>query len=115
MNALKQILNRQRSWASSRGIDLDPPDYTARLEDNLFSKLSPRTLEEYGGAAGQELVDGPSGKPAKMRALESSSALVLNVFEHLRQSHLIVASWCGSPLRPTICRQLPPLSQYPQE
>ena len=86
MSALKEILNRQRSWASSRGIDLDPPDYTARLEDNLFSKLSPRTLEEYGGAAGQELVDGPSGKPAKMRALESSSALVLNVFEHLRQT-----------------------------
>ena len=86
MSALKQILNRQRSRASSRGIDLDPPDYTARLEDNLFSKLSPRTFEEYGGAAGQELVDGPSGKPAKMRALESSSALVPAASEVLHRS-----------------------------
>jgi hypothetical protein len=67
---------------------LDPPDYTARLEDNLYSKLSERALEEYGGAAGQELVDSRGGKPAKMRALESSSALVLNVFEHLRQTNL---------------------------
>ncbi len=88
MSALKQILARQRAWAESRGIELDPPDYTARLEDNLYSKLSERTLEEYGRAAGQELVDSRAGKPAKMRALESSSALVLNVFEHLRQTNL---------------------------
>ena len=88
MSALKQILNRQRAWADSRGIELDPPDYTARLEDNLYSKLSERALEEYGGAAGQELVDSRGAKPAKMRALESSSALVLNVFEHLRLTNL---------------------------
>ncbi len=88
MSALEQILNRQRAWAESRGIELDPPDYTARLEDNLYSKLSERALEEYGGAAGQELVDSRGGKPAKMRALESSSALVLNVFEHLRLTNL---------------------------
>ncbi len=88
MSALEQILNRQRAWAESRGIELDPPDYTARLEDNLYSKLSERALEEYGGAAGQELVDRRGGKPAKMRALESSSALVLNVFEHLRLTNL---------------------------
>ena len=88
MSALEQILNRQRAGAESRGIELDPPDYTARLEDNLYSKLSERTLEEYGGAAGQELADSRGGKPAKMRALESSSALVLNVFEHLRLTNL---------------------------
>ena len=88
MSALEQILNRQRAWAESRGIELDPPDYTARLEDNLYSKLSERALEEYGGAAGQELADSRGGKPAKMRALESSSALVLNVFEHLRLTNL---------------------------
>ena len=88
MSALNSILTRQRAWAGSRGIELDPLGYAARLEDNLYSEMSEQALEEYGGAAGQELVDRPDGKPAKMRALESSSALVLNVFEHLRQTNL---------------------------
>ena len=83
MSALNEILARQRAWAASRYIEINPPDYTARLEDNLFSTLSKRVEEEYGGGAGQELVDAPGGRPAKMRALESSSALVVNVFEHL--------------------------------
>ena len=86
VTALKLILERQRAWAAAQGIDLNPPNYAARVEDNLFRQPSARMLNEFGAAAGQELVDSEGGAPAKMRALESSSALVVNVFEHLRQT-----------------------------
>lgn len=39
MSALTQILARQRAWAASQDIATNPPDYTARLEDNLFLGL----------------------------------------------------------------------------
>ncbi len=89
MSALTEILRRQHAWATARGIELDPPGYAARLADNLFRPLSYRVQGEFGGAAGQELVDGKDGKPAKMRALESSSALVVNVFDQLRETALM--------------------------
>lgn len=84
MGALEAIAGRQLAWATTRGLERDRPGYVTRLIENLYQPLSPQTEADYRGGAGKELEDGPDGEPAKMRALESSSALVCNVFDFWR-------------------------------
>jgi Restriction Endonuclease associating with ARP len=84
MGALEQILARQKDWAEVNEIQLDPPGYVKYCFDNLFRPLSMPTCEELFEAAGRELESGPNDKPAKMRALESSSALCCNFFDFWR-------------------------------
>jgi ADP-ribosyl-[dinitrogen reductase] hydrolase len=78
----RAILSHQVAWAEDRGIVREPWSYAATLTDNLFRPLHSRTKDEFNRADGGELVDGQ--RPAKMRALHSSSALVCNVMDYWR-------------------------------
>ncbi|HSW29070.1 MAG TPA: hypothetical protein VLH75_06170 [Longimicrobiales bacterium] len=78
------IKARQRRWAEGEGIALDRRGYAERLEDNLFlRRLQPKTEEEFRAGDGAELEDS-GARPAKMRALHSSSALAVNFFDAWR-------------------------------
>lgn len=82
-HAFDTVLDRQIRWARERGLSPDPQGYLPTVGENLFAALSPDTVAEFTGAAGNELTE-RLGEPAKMRALHSSSALVCNVFDHWR-------------------------------
>jgi hypothetical protein len=94
----KAIIEQQKAWATNEGFRFENSGkrngYTYSLADNLFYKnLSVRTLDEYMAGQGQEL-------KSHMRALFSSSALVVNIFENWRQTQRIseVARECGASL-----------------
>lgn len=74
------VKRQQAEWAARRGTTMDPAHalYTAKLADNLFVPLSAKTRQNFEQGSGDELA-------LKMRALHSSSALAVNVFEHWRQ------------------------------
>ena len=76
------VISRQRHWAYTRGIKLDGI-HTQTVEENLFQPLTEASRAEFGSESGNELL-------AKMRAVDSSSALVCNVFDY----------WRGRPLEP---------------
>jgi hypothetical protein len=83
-NSLSQIERAQSQWALKTGRSLDRPGYVKDLADNLLRcKLSPQTETEFAKADGNELNDSGS-RPAKMRALISSSALAVNFFDFWR-------------------------------
>ena len=80
------LATAQAKWASGAGKNLDKKraDYVATLEDNLFlGSLSPDTERDFKQGDGAELRD-VGRRPAKMRALLSSSALAVNVFDQWR-------------------------------
>ena len=64
----------QESLPCSRG-------YLGKVEDNLFAPLNLETRAAFLRGSGGELVD-KARSPAKMRALHSSSALAVNIFDH---------------------------------
>lgn len=74
------MLLRQQAWASNRRLSVDEQGYVANVAENFFAPLSPTTRRAFEGGSGCELVDGDD-RPAKMRALHSSSALAVNVFD----------------------------------
>lgn len=59
----------------------DRKGYLAGYEANLFRPLSAASLSCFQAGSGNELV-GTGDRPAKMCALHSSSALVVNVFDY---------------------------------
>jgi hypothetical protein len=84
MNGYDYLCQRQREWARRWGVDLDPArpveslrQYARTLPDNLFRPLHADTLADFVQADGNELKD-------KMRALHSSSAVCVNVFDYWR-------------------------------
>ncbi len=77
-----KILEQQRSWAAKHKIAVDDDGYTKALNDNLFQPLHPDTLREFQRGSGDEL--GKERRRGKMRALHSSSALAVNVFDYWR-------------------------------
>lgn len=84
-NSFAHVENAQTQWAVNRGIRLERPGYVADLPDNLIPNgLHPETLDEFGKADGGELRNS-GARPAKMRALVSSSALAANFFDNWRQ------------------------------
>lgn len=86
--SLGRITSAQRVWARDRKRDDRWPDYLARIEDNLFlGRLGAATYSEFTQADGSELRDS-ARKPAKMRALTSSSALAVNFFDAWRDVDL---------------------------
>jgi hypothetical protein len=90
--------HQQRSWAQQRGIAVNArwSDYVAQLEDNLFQPLSPETRSEYMEGEGGELVPQKGGKPPKLFALHSSTALVCNLFDYWRHRDVrVIAAACG--------------------
>jgi len=86
VEAFTRIVNRQIAWAEHRGLLPDENAYLTTYDENLFAPLSAQTEREFRGGAGCEL-DDRNDEPAKMRALYSSSALVCNVFDHLRNAN----------------------------
>jgi hypothetical protein len=85
------IVSKQLDWAVHEGITLER--YTKTVEDNIFGHvLHPETQKEYQRGKGHEL----EGKRAHMKALHSSSALVVNVFDYWRRENRIeeIANSC---------------------
>lgn len=84
------IRKRQLEWARKEELSLENNNdyknlrfYVKELEENLFKALSNETRNEYEEASGNELTDS-NGVKAKMKALYSSSALVVNTFQYWR-------------------------------
>jgi hypothetical protein len=107
--AAQQIMNRQRTWAATRRIPLNPAntDYTSSPDDNLFVPLSPATLANLSNGTGRPL----GGNPAPICALRSSTALAINFFEYWRtsQPHILGAA-LGNPNASTVQFEV----QYPK-
>lgn len=78
-----------RSWAEKNSIkyysksEKNKRYYTYNIEDNLYQPLERDILDSYTSGAGKEL-------DKKMRALHSSSALTVNLFQYwLKNPHFI--------------------------
>lgn len=93
MNTFDFIKVKQRIWAKKRKISLvnskgnkgEPNctqeyNYTQDIKENLYIPLSKESKEDFIKGNGNEL-------KGKMRALHSSSALIVNVFEFLKVSN----------------------------
>ena len=92
--AVDCIAECQLKWAAQRKIFCEGC-YTKSVEDNIFNhELHPVTRKEYERGKGHEL----EGKRAHMKALHSSSALVVNVFDYWRRENRIqdIARCCGA-------------------
>ncbi len=82
--SLRVIGDCQEQWARNVARDKRWAAYVAELADNVFGKrLSAETRADFEDGNGSELRDGPR-RPAKMRALGSSSALAVNFFDPWR-------------------------------
>lgn len=76
------VLRQQRAWAESRGHVVDERGYLKSVEDNLVCQALSETVREgLAQGRGSELRD-RGNRPAKMRALLSSAALAVNVFDY---------------------------------
>jgi hypothetical protein len=82
MPPVDDVITQQQAWASSRG-PIDAKGYFPTVGENLRADLSSAARTAFERGDGAELKDTPS-RPAKMRALHSSSALVVNVFDYWR-------------------------------
>lgn len=80
MSVKSEILRKQLKWATSANLEPDQSGYLADYESNLFRPLSPCTKRAFDRGSGSELQD-RANRPAKMRALHSSSALAVNFFD----------------------------------
>jgi len=81
MSARARILSQQKQWALGAGLRVIAPGYLESVDANLRLPMSPRTRAAFEAGEAAELKDYPH-YPAKLRALFSSAALVINVFEH---------------------------------
>ena len=89
MTGLEFIKSKQQNWAKRQGFELvggTIPDrgeknYLYDLTDNLFEPLSDENLIYYDSGDGNETRDSKT-RLAKMKALHSSSALVVNMFQY---------------------------------
>lgn len=78
---LSGVEDAQRLWARNAGLQVDDRGYLPEVDQNLFGGLTPPVRAAFGAADGNELEDAPD-RPAKMRALISSSALAVNAFQN---------------------------------
>lgn len=89
MNGLEFIKLKQQSWARRKGLTLTGgtiPDrgeknYLSNLSDNLFENLTEASIKCYHSGDGKETKDSKT-RLAKMKALHSSSAIVVNLFQY---------------------------------
>ena len=77
----KAILQLQRDWASGVGLPVDTRGYLPSVEANFCAPISAKAREAFEAADGGEMRDAVD-RPAKMRALHSSSALAVNFFDY---------------------------------
>ncbi|WP_373145830.1 PGN_0703 family putative restriction endonuclease [Bacteroides thetaiotaomicron] len=89
MNGLDFIKSKQQSWAKRKNFNLlggtipnkGEKNYLYSLADNLFEPLSKESIESYNSGDGNETKDSKT-RLAKMKALHSSSAIVVNLFQY---------------------------------
>ncbi|MCW5875949.1 MAG: hypothetical protein KIS85_03615 [Anaerolineales bacterium] len=107
MSTYQHIIARQIAWAQGRGLplvdsrggDRGRPAYFPTITDNLFQPLTAETLECFRNGDGKEIGDYPH-KPAKMRAVHSTSALAVNLFQYLGQIGRVDLLASASGLQP---------------
>lgn len=81
MSARSRIVSQQKAWAQAAGLRVIAPGYLESVDANLRRPMSPGMRAAFEAGEAAELKDYPR-YPAKLRALFSSAALVVNVFEH---------------------------------
>lgn len=89
MNGLKYIQAKQQNWAKRKGLELfggtipnqGEKNYLNSITANLFKELSEVTKKNFKEGDGNE-TNNSNNRLAKMKALHSSSALPVNVFEY---------------------------------
>lgn len=88
------LLRRQRSWARRAGLRVDAAGYLPDVAANLRGPLSPSALADFTARGGSEFHDGEGragrAHAARLRAVHSSTALAVNVFDY----------WNGSDAAP---------------
>src|SRR5687767_6184494 len=88
-NSFDKVEADQARWAREAGVRLEVgrrERYAHDLADNLVRRrLHQETLDEFANGDGAELRDA-GRRPAKMRALVSSSALAANFFDTWRNT-----------------------------
>ncbi len=103
MNGLNYIKIKQIYWAKRHGLKLSGskgekglPIYTEKLEDNLFESLTKSTQTQFESGDGGEIYDS-ANSVAKMKALHSSSAIAVNIFQYWDKKNKVyqVAHACG--------------------
>lgn len=93
MDALKEIQAKQQEWAKDKRYDLvggtllggEPKgekNYVKTIDENLYRPLSTQSRKDFEAGNGHETQD--ECRLAKMKALHSSSALVVNFFQYWR-------------------------------
>lgn len=96
MNGKDFILLKQQNWAKRKGFELVPgtigsdgeKNYVSDLVQNLFEPLSEDSLVCYRQGDGNETKDGGKRR-AKMKALHSSSAIVVNLFQYWQKKEYL--------------------------
>src|SRR5581483_7711991 len=81
VSSRSRILAQQKAWAQAAGLRIIAPGYLESVDANLRQPMQPATLAAFQAGEAAELKDFPR-YPAKLRALFSSAALVVNVFDH---------------------------------
>lgn len=85
MSSKNDLLRKQRRWADERGVRYDARAFVRELADNLRAPLAPAVRAEL--ERGSELA-ARGTMPARIHALTSSAALVINVFGYWRERAL---------------------------
>lgn len=91
MSVKSEVLQKQLDWAISQGLVVDERGYLSSYDQNLFRPLNQQSKAAFENGSGSELGDQPT-RPAKMRALHSSSALAVNFFD----------AWVGLDVEPLL-------------
>ena len=99
MNGLEFIKAKQRGWAKRKKLELvggtipnkGEKNYLQNLPDNLFEELSGENARCFNSGDGNETRDSKA-RLAKMKALHSSSAIVVNLFQY----------WQGKDISPIL-------------
>ena len=103
MRGFEYIQSRQILWAKRNGLTLvgskgerGLPIYTQTLEENLYEALTPENMTQFEAGDGGEVHDKADG-PAKMKALHSSSAIAVNIFQYWSKIEKVpqIAHACG--------------------
>ena len=85
MKAIDIIKARQLEWAKRKGLGLKEkyPLYCKCIDCNIYGGLNEEVRKQFENGNGNELKDGRW--PAKMKALFSSSALCVNLFQYFTE------------------------------
>jgi hypothetical protein len=80
MTSRTELIQQQKNWVESIGLNPDSRGYFDNIGLNLMRPLSSRTTIAFNNGSGSELID-TSSRRVNMKALHSSSALAVNVFD----------------------------------